>query len=145
DEGARECTIAGMNESSRSAGATVAVVLLGAAAAGAAAFGLFAPVIALGAADLLGGSLGSTAKAAMVVIGLVSLLFAGCAAVAARMVHAGRAGGAVTGLVLGAILVAGPAVAAASGGWHPALLGSIALGAGVIGSLANSVAAVARS
>ena len=134
-----------MNQSTRSAGGTIAVVLLGVAAAGAAAFGLFAPVIALGAADLLGGSLGSMAKAAVVVTGLVSLLFAASAAVAARMIRAGRPAGAVTGLVLGAILVAGAAVAAASGGWHPALLGSIALGAGVIGSLAISFPAAARS
>lgn len=41
-----------------------------------------------------------------------------------------------TGHVIGAILIVGPPVAAASGGWHPALAGSIALGAGIIGSLA---------
>ena len=41
-----------------------------------------------------------------------------------------------TGHVIGASLIVGPPVAAASGGWHPALAGSIALGAGIIGSLA---------
>jgi hypothetical protein len=51
----------------------------------------------------------------------------------------------VTGLVLGGILVAGPAVAAASGGWHPALFASVALGAGIIGSLAVALPAEARS
>jgi hypothetical protein len=85
------------------------------------------------------------AKAVIIVIGLASLLFAAGAAVAARMVHAGRQAGAVAGIALGAILVAGPAVAAASGGWHPALLAAIALGAGVIGSLATSFPASARS
>jgi hypothetical protein len=134
-----------MNHATRSVGATIAVILLGVTAAGAAAFGLFAPVIALGAADLLGGSLGSAAKAAVVVIGLISLLFAAAAAVAARMVHAGRPAGAVTGFVLGVILVAGPAVAAASGGWDPALVASVALGAGIIGSLAIALPAEARS
>jgi hypothetical protein len=125
-----------MNQTTRPVGATIAIILLGATAAGAAAFGLFAPVIALGASDLLGGSLGSTAKAAIVVVGIISLLFAACAAVAARMVQTGRTAGAVTGYVVGAILIVGPALAAASGGWHPALAGSIALGAGIIGSLA---------
>lgn len=125
-----------MNQTSRSVGATIAVVLLGVTAAGAAAFGLFAPVIALGASDLLGGSLGSTARAVIVVVGIISLLFAAAAAVAGRMVQVGRTAGAVTGHVVGAILIVGPAVAAASGGWHPALAGSIALGAGIIGSLA---------
>ena len=134
-----------MSESTRSAGATIAMVLLGVAAAGAAAFGLFAPVIALGAADLLGGSLGSAAKAAMVVVGIISLVFAAAAAVAARMVHIGRPAGVVIGFVLGAILVAGPAVASASGGWHPALAASVALGAGLIGSLAIALPAGARS
>jgi hypothetical protein len=117
-------------------GATIAIILLGVTAAGAAAFGLFAPVIALGAGDLLGGSLGSTAKAAIVVVGITSLLFAAGAAVAARMVQTGRTAGAVTGYVVGAILIVGPALAAASDGWHPALAGSLALGAGIIGSLA---------
>ena len=125
-----------MNQTTRSVGATIAVMLLGVTAAGAAAFGLLAPVIGLGAADLLGGSLGSTAKAAMVVVGIISLLFAAAVAVAARMVHVGRPAGTVLGFVLGAILVAGPAVASASGGWHPALAASIAQGAGIIGSLA---------
>ena len=72
----------------------------------------------------------------MVVVGIISLLFAAAVAVAARMVHVGRPAGTVLGFVLGAILVAGPAVASASGGWHPALAASIALGAGIIGSLA---------
>jgi hypothetical protein len=134
-----------MNQVSRSVGAPVAVILLGVTAAGAAAFGLFAPVVALGAADLLGGSLGSAARAAMVVIGLISLLFAAAAVVAARMVHAGRPAGVVTGFVLGAILVAGPAVASASGGWHPALAASVALGASIIGSLAVARPSEARS
>ena len=134
-----------MIQSRRSAGVTIATVLLGVTAVGAAAFGLFAPVIALGAADLLGGPLGSVAKAVIVVIGLASLLFAAGAAVAARMVQGGRQAGAVAGTALGAILVAGPAVAAASGGWHPTLLAAIALGVGVIGSLATSFPASARS
>lgn len=134
-----------MNQTTRSVGATIAVILLGVTAAGAAAFGLFAPVIALGAVDLLGGSLGSAAKAAMVVVGIISLLFAAAAAVAARMVHTGRPAGAVIGLVVGAILIVGPAVAAASGGWHPALAASVALGAGLIGSLAVVLPAEARS
>jgi hypothetical protein len=125
-----------MNQTTRPVGATIAIILLGVTAAGAAAFGLFAPVIALGASDLLGGSLGSPAEAAIVVIGIISLLFAAGAAVAARMVQTGRTAGAVTGYVVGAILIVGPALAAASGGWHPALAGSIALGAGIIGSLA---------
>jgi hypothetical protein len=125
-----------MNQTTRPVGATIAIILLGVTAAGAAAFGLFAPVIALGASDLLGGSLGSAAEAAIVVIGIISLLFAAGAAVAARMVQTGRTAGAVTGYVVGAILIVGPALAAASGGWHPALAGSIALGAGIIGSLA---------
>jgi hypothetical protein len=90
-----------MNQTSRSVGATMGVILLGVTAAGAAAFGLFAPVVALGAADLLGGSLGSVARAAMVVIGLISLLFAAAAVVAARMVHMGRPAGVITGFVLG--------------------------------------------
>ena len=127
-----------MNQTSRSVGVTTSVVLLGVAAAGAAAFALLAPVIALGAAELLGGSLGSVAKAAMVVIGILSLLCAAAAGAAARMVHLGRPAGTVIGFTLGAILVVGPAVAAASGGWHPALAASVALGAGIIGSLAVS-------
>jgi hypothetical protein len=134
-----------MNQTSRSVGATMGAFLLGVTAAGAAAFGLFAPVVALGAADLLGGSLGAVARAAMVVIGLISLLFAGAAIVAARMVHMGRPAGVITGFVLGLILVAGPAVASASGGWHPALLASVGLGAGIIGSLAIALPAAARS
>lgn len=117
-------------------GVSIAVALLVVAAVGTAAFGLFVPVLALGAADLLGGSLGTVAKAAVISIGLVSLLFAAAAAVAARMVHAGRPDGAAMGLALGAILIAGPSVAAASGGWHPALAASLGLGAGIIGSLA---------
>ena len=134
-----------MNQTTRSVGATISVVLLGVTAAGAAAFGLFAPVIALGAVDLLGGSLGSAARAAMVVVGLISLLFGAAAVVAARMVYVGRPAGVAIGFVLGAILVAGPAVASASGGWHPALLGSVALGAGVISSLAVALPTEARS
>jgi hypothetical protein len=55
------------------------------------------------------------------------------------MVQTGRTAGAVTGYVVGAILIVGPALAAASGGWHPALAGSIALGAGIIGSLAAAL------
>ena len=134
-----------MNQTTRSVGATISVVLLGGTAAGAAGFGLFAPVIALGAADLLGGSLGSTAKAAMVVVGIISLLFAAAAAVAARMIHTGRAVGAVIGFAVGAVLVVAPTIASASGGWHPALAASIALGAGIIGSLAVSLPSPARS
>ena len=134
-----------MNQTTRSIGATSSVVLLGVTAAGAAAFGLFAPVIALGAADLLGDSLGSAAKAAMVVVGIISLLFAAAAAVAARMVHTGRAAGAVIGFAVGAVLIAGPAVASASGGWHPALAASVALGAGVIGALAIALPSSNRS
>ncbi|HSJ00777.1 MAG TPA: hypothetical protein VLA59_10385 [Patescibacteria group bacterium] len=133
-----------MNQTSRSVGATISVILLGVTAAGAAAFGLFAPVIALGAAELLGGTLGATAKAAMVVVGIISLLFAAAAAVAAFMIHARRPAGAVIGLVVGAILIVGPVVAAASGGWHPALAASVALGAGLIGSVAVALPAGAR-
>jgi hypothetical protein len=125
-----------MNQNTRSSGVTVAVVLLGVAAGGAAAFGLSAPVLALGAADLLEGPLGSAALAATTIVGVVSLLFAATAGMAARMVHAGRTAGLVIGFVLGAILIAGPSVAAASGGWHPALAVSVVLGAGIIGSLA---------
>ena len=55
-----------MNQTTRSAGVTIAVVLLGVTAAGTAAFGLLAPLIGLGAADLLGGTLGSAARATMV-------------------------------------------------------------------------------
>jgi hypothetical protein len=134
-----------MNHTTRSVGVTAAITLLAVAAAGTAAFGVFAPVIALSAADLLGGTPGAVARAAVVVIGLISLLFAASAAVAARMLRAGRTAGVVTGLVLGVILVAGPAVAAASGGWHPALFASVALGAGIIGSLAVALPAEARS
>lgn len=134
-----------MNQNARALAATIAVVLLGAAAVGTASFGLLAPVIALGAADLLGGSLGSAAKAAIVVVGLVSLLLAGAAVVAARLVHRARPAGAAMGLALGAILIAGPSVAAASGGWHPALAASLVLGAGIIGSLAVTLPSAARS
>lgn len=133
-----------MNQSARSAGATIGVVLLGVTAAGAAAFGLLAPAIALGAADLLGGSLGTAAMAALIVVGILSLLFAGAAGVAARAVHAGRRSGAVIGIVLGAILVVGPAVASASGGGHPALGAAVALGAGIIGSLTVALPSTAR-
>jgi hypothetical protein len=134
-----------MNQTYRSVGTTSSVVLLALTAAGAAAFGLFAPVIALGAADLLGGSLGSAAKAAMVVVGVISLLFAAAAAVAARLIHLGRPAGAAIGFAVGATLIAGPAVASATGGWHPALAASIALGAGIIGSLAVSLPSSPRS
>lgn len=134
-----------MNKTTRSVGATTTVVLLGVTAAGAAGFGLFAPVIALGAADLLAGSLGSTARAAMVVVGIMSLLFAAAAAAAARLVHIGRPSGAIIGFIVGATLIAGPAVASASGGWHPALAASVALGAGVIGSLTVALPIQKRS
>lgn len=125
-----------MNHRTRPLGPMIAAGLLGVTAAGAAAVGLFAPVIALGAGDLLGGALGSAAKATLFAVALLSLALAAAAAVAARMAYRGRSAGALIGFVLGAILVAAPAVASASGGWHPALAVSAALGAGIIGSLA---------
>ena len=134
-----------MNQTTRSAGTTIAVTLLAVTAVGAAGFGLLAPVIGLAAADLLGGSLGSTATAAMIAVGLLSMLFAAAAVVTARLVHAGRPSGVITGVILGAILIAGPAVASASGGWHPALAVSVALGAGIIGALAVALPMRARS
>lgn len=134
-----------MNQTYRSARTTIAVALLGVTAVGAAGFGLLAPVVGLAAADLLGGSLGSTAAVAMIGIGLLSMLLAGAAVVSARLVHAGRPSGVIMGLVLGAILIAGPAVASASGGWHPALTASVALGAAIIGALAAALPMRARS
>lgn len=133
-----------MNHTARSVGVTITVVLLGVTAAGTAAFGLLAPLIGFGAGDLLGGTLGSAARIAMVALGLVSLLFAAAAAIAARLVHTGQPGGAAIGLTVGAALIAGPVVAAASGGWHPALAASVALGAGLIGALKATIATDAR-
>lgn len=133
-----------MNQRTRPLGPMIAAGLLGVTAAGAAAFGLFATVTALGAGDLLGGALGSAAKAALFVVALLSLALAAAAAVAARMAYSGRPAGAVIGFALGAVLVAAPAVASASGGWHPALAASVALGAGIIGSLALALPTQAR-
>ena len=74
----------------------------------------------------------------------MSLLFSAAAAIAARLVHTGRPVGAAIGLTAGAALIAGPLVASSSGGWHPALAASIALGAGVIGALKSTLGAEVR-
>lgn len=128
-----------MDQTTRPLATVIAVALLSVTAAGAAAFGLFSPVIAIGGGGPLGGALGSTATAAMVVMGLLSLVLAAAAAVAARMVHGGRSAGSAVGFTLGAILIAAPAIAASTGGWHQALFASVVLGAGIIGSLGISL------
>lgn len=112
----------------------VAVVLLGVVAVGAAGFGLLLVMLGSVASDFLGGSLGSTAEAALVVVGILGIVLAAAAVVGARELVAGRRSGVGIGLVIGAVLVVAPVVALASGGWHPALAASLALGSGLLAS-----------
>jgi hypothetical protein len=122
----------------------LAVVLLGVAAVGAAGFGLVAPVLGFLGADLLGGSLGTAAQVVLILVGALSLAFGASAAFAARALLAGRRAGATIGLAIGAVLVAAPAVASVSGGWHPALVVSTALGSALVVTLASVLAAGSR-
>lgn len=120
---------------------TVAVTLLGLIAVGAAGFGLALFVLGSVASDLLRGSLGVTAHVVLAGIGVLSLGLAMAAAVGARQIVAGRGSGIVIGLTIGAVLVIGPAVATACGGWHPALAGSVTVGSVLLAALVGALRA----
>ncbi len=124
-----------VNQVPRSLGTILAVLLLAVAAAASALVGALAPVVGLAAGEFLGGSLGSVATAVLIALGVSSLLFAAAPGSAARMVYSGQSAGTVMGVTIGVILLAAPAIASASGGWHPGLVASIAMGAGIVGSL----------
>src|SRR5690606_5679083 len=134
-----------MNDNNPSVAAGLAVVLLGVTAVGAAGFALVAPVIGILGAEMLGSSLQTVATVALIGLGVVSLAFAGAAAYAARAVNAGRRIGSLIGLGVGGVLLVAPAVASVSGGWHPALVASYAIGGGLVVTLLGLLGTIARA
>ena len=124
-------------------GATVAVVLLGITAAGAAAFGLFVPVFGFLGGELLGGVQRTALLVVGIGLGVISLAFAATAAFAARALYVGRPAGVVIGIGVGTVTLLGAAVATVSGGWHPALIAAYALGGGTLAVLVTTLLSAA--
>jgi hypothetical protein len=132
-----------MNTHARTVGATVAVVLLGITAAGAAAFGLFVPVFGFLGGELLGGVQRTALLVVGIGLGVISLAFAATAAFAARALYVGRPAGVVIGIGVGTVTLLGAAVATVSGGWHPALIAAYALGGGTLAVLVTTLLSAA--
>lgn len=114
----------------RPVAAGIAAVLLGVTAAGAAMLGIFLPLLVLDGAVVSGAP-----RAAVIAVGVMSFGFGVVAAFAAWAVATKRPAGTILGVVIGAVVLLGAAVASVSGGWHPALWFAIALGGGTVGSL----------
>lgn len=120
---------------SRTTWTQIAAAMLGIIGLGAVGYGLFLVVLGATAGDLLGGSLGDTAAAVVMIIGALAVVVGVVSAIAAIGVWQARTAATVVGLVVGAIVVLGPLVARMSGGWHDALWVSIGLGVILVGSL----------
>jgi hypothetical protein len=103
--------------------ANLAAVAVGVTAVGMVLFGVFLPTVSLAS-----GTLAGAAAVAVVMIGAVSIAAAIVAGFAAWALATGRRVGTLVGLGIGLVLLLTVAVAALSGGWHPALWAAVGLG-----------------
>lgn len=110
--------------------AGIAAALLGVTAAGALVFGVAVPLIVLNSQFL-----GGPASAAVVLVGVVSVIFGATAAFASWAVASARPVGTIVGLGVGVVTILGAAVGSASGGSHPALVYAFLLGGAVVAAL----------